>query len=233
MFKSTKKLLAIILVFVMVLCLTGFTLAPPSKTALLSDTAFVMDGKTVSFNNSAYTIDDSNYIQIRAVANILSGTKSQFNIYWDEDLRQAIIETDASYTGAKPINTEPAYGIGDPVTLPGVTITITNTMTVKSFKDGEKTITAKPDDIFYAVSFTVLAATTPPYADYWAPKDFISYISTDKGVPCYYFLQPGSSPIYQNKSTSLTIYFVLKRTDRIASVAVTNSEGLSKTVMVC
>jgi hypothetical protein len=60
-----------------------------------------MDGKEVTFD-VAYNIEDSNYIQLRSVAQMLSGTKSQFDVYWDGELKQAVIVTGAVYTGVKP-----------------------------------------------------------------------------------------------------------------------------------
>jgi len=65
-------------------------LAVPSKTN------FVMDGKPVSVKH-AYNINGSNYLQLRAIAELLNGTAAQFNIYWDG--KYAVIETGKPYKG--------------------------------------------------------------------------------------------------------------------------------------
>lgn len=71
-----------------------------------SSTSFKIDDKVVTFNK-AYLIDgDTNYLQLREVAEKLSGTNSQFNVYWNSDLAQAIIEPGVSYTGMSPSSQE-------------------------------------------------------------------------------------------------------------------------------
>jgi hypothetical protein len=66
-----------------------------------SSTQFKIDGNVVTFGK-AYLIDgDTNYLQLREVAEKLSGTKSQFNIYYDEAAKQAVIEPGKAYTGTK------------------------------------------------------------------------------------------------------------------------------------
>lgn len=75
----------------------------------LSSTSFKLDDKVVTFEK-AYLIDgDTNYLQLREVAEKLSGTKSQFNVYWNDELKQAVIETGTAYTGVNaatmPANT--------------------------------------------------------------------------------------------------------------------------------
>ncbi len=75
-------------------------------TAMPSRTKFMLDGKEISFDMS-YNIEDSNYIQLRSVAQALSGTKSQFNVYWDVVLSQAVIETGKAYTGVAPDSSTP------------------------------------------------------------------------------------------------------------------------------
>lgn len=70
-----------------------------TSNATPSSTSFKLDDKVVTFEK-AYLIDgDTNYLQLREVAKKLSGTKSQFNVYWDDELKQAVIETSAAYTG--------------------------------------------------------------------------------------------------------------------------------------
>jgi hypothetical protein len=64
--------------------------AEPSKTN------FVMDGKSVSVTQ-AYNVNDNNYLQLRAIAELLNGTISQFNMYWDGTY--AVIETGQPFNG--------------------------------------------------------------------------------------------------------------------------------------
>ena len=225
-----RKFLSILLVLILVLSLSAVAFAAGTdKTAALSQTAFVMDGKTVTFDN-AYEIEDSNYIQLRSVAKMLSGTKSQFNVYWDEELREAVIETGVAYTGVKPtVSEEPVYGIGDKVSMKGVELTITNTFTTETMPGG---FVSNLGEIYYAVSFTVLTSNQPKYTQYWTPCDFISYISTDKGAIISSFHQPEETNIYPNQSVSGTIYYIIKQTDQIASVSIRDSQGTTKTILV-
>lgn len=99
-----KKLLYGVIVIALIVTFSVLASANNGeKTALPSNTKFIMDGKEVSFKN-AYLIDGSNYLQLRAVAELLTGTKSQFNVYWDDTLGQAIIETGKAYTGIAPVS---------------------------------------------------------------------------------------------------------------------------------
>ena len=73
-----RKLMGILLVLVLVLLVTfsvGAFAAGFEKTASPSQTRFVMDGKTITFDNT-YNIDGSNYIQLRSVCNGVLATGS-------------------------------------------------------------------------------------------------------------------------------------------------------------
>lgn len=52
--------------------------------------------------NDIYFIADRYYCQLREFAERMNGGKSQFNVYWDEGLSQAVIEPGARYTGVSP-----------------------------------------------------------------------------------------------------------------------------------
>ena len=228
-----RKLMGILLVLVLLVTFSvGAVAAGFEKTASPSQTQFVMDGKTVVFDN-AYNIDDSNYIQLRSVAQMLSGTKSQFNVYWDEDLKQAVIETGLPYTGVKPVTVvKDVYGIGDKVSMKGIDITITNTQTTTSIQSGGVTFTSQPGEVYYGVSFTLLASEQP-YSN--VPLDvyaFISGITTQKGAQYTTFMQTESTKITLNKDVSGTIYYTIKQTDQIASVGVRNFYGASQKILV-
>ena len=112
--KGAYKVLAVMFVIV---CLTTMVFGIETtleKKAVSSKDTFVLDGKEVIFD-LAYNIENSNYIQLRSVAAILSGTPSQFNVYWDNDLRKVIIETGVAYTGEKPksAETKEEYSLGE------------------------------------------------------------------------------------------------------------------------
>lgn len=228
-----RKLMGILLVLVLLVTFSvGAFAAGFEKTAAPSQTRLVMDGKTITFDN-AYNIDDSNYIQLRSVAQMLSGTKSQFNVYWDEELQQAVIETGLPYTGVKPaLVVKDVYGIGDKVSMKGVDITITNTQTTTSIQSGGVTFTSQPGEVYYGVSFTLLASEQP-YSN--VPLDvyaFISGVTTQKGAQYTTFMQTESTKIALSKAVSGTIYYTIKQTDQIASVGVRNFYGASQKILV-
>lgn len=68
-------------------------------TATPSKTSFVMSSKPVSVT-AAYSINSTNYLQLREFAQKLSGTASQFNVYWDGAAGQAVIQPGVAYTGS-------------------------------------------------------------------------------------------------------------------------------------
>lgn len=228
-----RKLMGILLVLVLLVTFSvGAFAAGFEKTAAPSQTRFVMDGKTITFDN-AYNIDDSNYIQLRSVAQMLSGTKSQFNVYWDEELRQAVIETGLPYTGVKPAPVvKDVYGIGDKVSMKGVDITITNTFTTNSIKSGGVTLESQPDEIFYGVNFTILASEKPYQNVGLGVYSFMSGITTQKGQVYTSFTQVDVTQITLNNAATGTIYYTIKQTDQIASVGVRDFYGTNKTVLV-
>lgn len=66
------------------------TVAEPSTTS------FMMGNKPISVKQ-AYMVNGNNYLQLRAIAEMLNGTDSQFNVYWDG--KYAVIETGKPYDG--------------------------------------------------------------------------------------------------------------------------------------
>ena len=73
------------------------TTPPANKdTATPSKTNFVMNGKPVSVA-AAYTISGTNYLQLRAIAAMLTGTDAQFDVGWDG--QYAVIEPGKPYSG--------------------------------------------------------------------------------------------------------------------------------------
>lgn len=65
-------------------------------TAEPSTTSFVMNGRPISVT-AAYSINGSNYLQLRAIAAMLNGTVAQFNVGWDG--QYAVIEPGKPYSG--------------------------------------------------------------------------------------------------------------------------------------
>ena len=79
---------------------TSAPVAPTPKTevaAAPSKTSFVMNGQPVSVT-AAYTLNSTNYLQLRAIAAMLNGTISQFDVGWDG--QYAVIEPGKPYSGA-------------------------------------------------------------------------------------------------------------------------------------
>ena len=83
-----------------------------------SDTKFRLDGALTSFANAYYIGGNSNYLQLREVAEKLSGTPSQFNVYWDNEAGKAVIAPGEAYTGNPPAapstETPPAVNTDNP-----------------------------------------------------------------------------------------------------------------------
>jgi len=66
-----------------------------------SVTKFKMNGEVFSFKDARMINGDTNYIQLREFAKKLSGTASQFNVYWDSVAGKAVIQPGTAYTGVK------------------------------------------------------------------------------------------------------------------------------------
>jgi len=65
-----------------------------------SGTKFKMNGEVFTFSDARLIDGDTNYLQLREFAQILSGTASQFNLYWEGAVGQAVIQPGVAYTGA-------------------------------------------------------------------------------------------------------------------------------------
>jgi hypothetical protein len=68
-----------------------------------SDTKFKMNGEVFAFSDARLIDGDTNYIQLREFAQKLAGTESQFNVYWDNEAKQAVIQPGIYYKGEKVI----------------------------------------------------------------------------------------------------------------------------------
>ncbi|NLK38563.1 MAG: hypothetical protein GX299_10875 [Epulopiscium sp.] len=71
--------------------------AAPAVTATPSKTSFVINSKPVSVS-AAYTINSTNYLQLRGIAAMLNGTVAQFDVGWDG--QYAVIEPGKPYSSA-------------------------------------------------------------------------------------------------------------------------------------
>jgi len=70
-----------------------------AATATLNSTQFLVNGELKSVH--AYLINGTNYLQLRGLAAILSGTSAQFDVTWDSIYSYPGIETGKPYTGAE------------------------------------------------------------------------------------------------------------------------------------
>jgi len=86
-----------------------------------STTKFNIDGKVTSFDYAYYIDGDTNYLKLREVAAQLSGTSSQFNLYYDATKKQAVIETGKPYTGVAPTAAAAQNCLEEDVTWIGTT----------------------------------------------------------------------------------------------------------------
>lgn len=89
--KIIKKVLLIMIIAMSFPATLAF-----ADTAIPSKTEFTMDGKPVSVT-AAYSINNTNYLQLRAIAAMLNGTSAQFDIGWDG--QYAVIEPGKAYSG--------------------------------------------------------------------------------------------------------------------------------------
>lgn len=64
-----------------------------------SGTKFKMNGEVFTFTDARMIDGDTNYIQLSEFAQKLSGTASQFNVFWDGAAGQAVIQPGVAYTG--------------------------------------------------------------------------------------------------------------------------------------
>lgn len=220
-----RKILSILLAVALVLGISIPAVAAGiEKRAIASSTKFIMDGKEVTFD-SAYLIEDSNYIQLRSVAQMLNGTASQFNVYWDDVLRQAVIETGKPYTGVKPVaEVKSEYGIGDKVIFKNTEITV-----------NKASRTNLEENNYFAVEFTVL--TSNPYLrgrSSHGAMDFIKRIETSSGAIYSTFLQQATDTIdiYQNQKATTTLYYTIPHSETIKSIIVSDGVGNIQTISV-
>ncbi len=235
-----KKLLAGVLTIALIITLSAFAVASNGdKTATPSQTKFVMDGKEVSLD-SAYLIDESNYLQLRSVAELLSGTKSQFNVYWDDELRQAVIETGKPYTGIAPAEETPspdvqqAYEIGDTISLENATLCLTEVKMSERTPPDEygSTFIASSGHTFLCISFEVTANSLNYNNTLWHSTQFIKYATTASGVNYEGPFAQGTAGFGANEKQSATVYIEVPDNETITNIVVSDGVYDSATISI-
>lgn len=228
-----RRITTILLVLVLILGISIPTVASEvEKKAISSHTKFIMDGREVTFD-AAYNIEDNNYIQLRSVAQMLNGTKSQFNVYWDDLLKQAVIETGKPFTGNKPIVIENKFRDN----INGITINntqITNIQT--SYTKQVDTLTLEnTDKIYVKITFDVL--TSNPYlrgrSEHFVP-DFLKKCEGVSGKVYYTSGIHGSlnTDIYQNQKGTIGIYLTIPEKEKIKTITFSDGRGAIDTFVV-
>jgi outer membrane lipoprotein-sorting protein len=244
-----KRILALAAVVVLALAMSAAAFADNGeKKATPSRTKFVMDGKDITFD-VAYNIEESNYIQLRSVAQTLNGTKSQFNVYYDNELGQAVIETGKAYTGVKPSATEtatptptaiptptakPSYKVGDTVTLPNATIRVTSVNTADSTPPDEygSKLLASSGHKLLCVSFDVTANSLNHNNTLWYPNNFVSYATAASGINYEMPFSQGTTGFGADVKKSVTVYIEVPSDEMIVSVIVSDGQNNVATVTV-
>lgn len=235
-----KKLLAGALTITLVIMLSAFAFASSGdKTAIPSQAKFVLDGKEVSLD-SAYLIDESNYLQLRSVAKLLSGTESQFNVYWDDKLLQAVIETGKPYTGIAPAEETPlpdvpqAYKIGDTISLENATLCLTKVKMSESTPPDEygSTFVASSGHVFLCISFEVTANSLNYNNTLWHSNQFIEYATAASGVNYEHPFAQGTAGFGANEKQSATVYISVPDNETITSIVVSDGVSNSATVSI-
>lgn len=94
----------------------------PTETDLVAQptsSTVLVDGENISFD--AYEILDNNYFKLRDVAYVLSGSSTQFEVIWNEELQSIELISNSAYT---PVTGEMIAGDGTTKTPKATTSTI-------------------------------------------------------------------------------------------------------------
>jgi len=164
-----------------------------TKYVRTSGTKFKLNGEVFSFGDARLINGDTNYIQLREFAQKVSGTASQFNLYWDSSAGKVVIQPGVAYTGTKyeaPVTTlEQVMGNGD-ILQDGNYYMMINGKYVYPVKGGQYWLELsdeRPD-----APFTIKLASKDGAG---GPKYSIGYNGT-------YIMLPGSVDGEQLKSTT-------------------------------
>ncbi|MBR1969393.1 MAG: hypothetical protein IKA17_03455 [Clostridia bacterium] len=94
--RQSKKMLALVLTFVMIFMVAISVSAAETTIAKYTSSAVMVNGTNVSFE--AYNIGGNNYFKLRDLAMALNGTEASFSVDWFEDSNSILIER-GDYTG--------------------------------------------------------------------------------------------------------------------------------------
>ena len=103
-----KRLVSVLLVLTLALTLIPGVLAAEVRP---SAQRFALDGKPVTL--TAYNIDGYNYVTLRGLAALLSGTDKQFSVTWEQETRTVRLETGKPYEEESPVVYGPAVIMDD------------------------------------------------------------------------------------------------------------------------
>ena len=88
-----KRFISALLILAFALSLAP--MAGAAEVVVPSTQKFALDGKAVSME--AYNIDGNNFVMLRSLAGLLSGTERQFSVSWDGKTRTVSLETGKAY----------------------------------------------------------------------------------------------------------------------------------------
>lgn len=155
-----------------------------------SSTKFSIDGRIISFDYAYFIDGDTNYLKLREVAAQLIGTASQFNLYYDEATKQAVIEPGKPYTGLAPTAVTAQNYLEEDVTWIGSTAEYQKTLAA-FFDHGLRLMpvgTIASDGAFVTGKYGLVDssgrwAAQPVYdkikAEYWIERQFGDRAASD------------------------------------------------------
>lgn len=209
--KFSRFCYQVLVLLVVLACLTTATFAANAvieKKAVQSQNTFMLDGKKIAFD-SAYNIEGSNYIQLRAVAQALNGTASQFNVYWDDELKAAVIETGSPYTGVKPVPVESkgVYSIGETFVTDNCEISVTD---------------CKLQDGYAVVDLDILLKKNNVTWDIYSVIKFLDHATEENGEIHRSFMHPDgvSTDVVLGVKGSYTIMYCPESGSKMTSITV-------------
>ena len=106
-----KKLISLLLLLAMVIAAAGtaFAVEATENAAVPSEQRFALDGSRVVLQ--AFAVGGHNYVKLRDLAQVLSGTDKQFSVEWDSGRNAVVLTTGAAYVpdGSEKEHLNPAY----------------------------------------------------------------------------------------------------------------------------
>jgi hypothetical protein len=134
---STKVFSFFVMITLMVSIFITPALAATTKSATPTASKVIVNGSIVSFE--AYTIENNNYLKLRDLAKVVSGTGKQFEVTWDGSKNAINLVSGTAYTAAggelnkgdgraksATLSTSKIYKDGNAVNLTAYTINSNN-----------------------------------------------------------------------------------------------------------